>query len=304
VHDLIVLGGGPAGLAATVYAIRRQLNVLLISPNLGGKVGWHLHLPDHSERFQAITGEQIVSHFKDHIEQEKPIHRLEHGEKVEPIPGGFSIRTREGHQYETRTLVVATGTTFVKLNVRGADRYRGHGLAYGAAAFAPLSIGRTAAIVGEGEMGLLGALELAGVARQVYLIISSSGALDSALGRKIRSLENITVLEGYTVSQIKGDDTYARSIVVVRGTEEKELAVDMTLVELGLIPNSEPVAGLVRLNEKKYIMVDGRSHTSCPGIFAAGDVTDIRAGHALICLGEGAKAALSAYEYLLTNQAG
>jgi len=134
----------------------------------------------------------------------------------------------------------------------------------------------------------------------VYLIISSASALDSAMGEKVKALKNVTVLDGYSVSKIKGDDKYAKSIVVTRGAEEKELPVDATFVELGMVPRSEPVAGLVKLNEKKQIVVDSRNRTSCSGIFAAGDVTDIYAGQVLICVGEGAKAALAAYEYLLT----
>jgi alkyl hydroperoxide reductase subunit F len=107
------------------------------------------------------------------------------------------------------------------------------------------------------------------------------------------------VLDGYQVKEIKGEETYARSLVVTRGAEEKELAVDVTFVELDLLPNSDCVAGLVKLNEKKQIVVDCSNRTSRPGIFAAGDVTDTYAEQVLICIGEGAKAALSAYEYIL-----
>jgi alkyl hydroperoxide reductase subunit F len=209
------------------------------------------------------------------------------------------VTTKEGNKYQAKAVIVATGARPVKLNVPGESKYRLRGLAYSAVSYAPLFIDRTVAVVGEGELGVRSALELAHVARQVYLIVSSASALESAMGKKLKASKNVTVLDGYSVKEIKGGETYAKSIVVAKGSDEKELVVDVTFVELDLIPDSGPVAHLVKLNEKKRIMVDSTNCTSQPGIFAAGDVTDIYAEQVLVCIGEGAKAALSAYEYLL-----
>jgi alkyl hydroperoxide reductase subunit F len=298
-YDLIILGGGPAGLTAAVYAIRKRLDVLLVSPDLGGKTGWHMHLPDNLERFQVITGDEVVSRFKSQIEYLEFARKLEHGEKVEAIEGGYAVKTKEGNRYEAKAIIVATGAGAVKLNVPGESKYRLRGLAYSAVSYAPLFIDRTAAVVGEGELGVKSAIELAQIARQVYVIVPSLSVLDNAMGRKLKASKNVTVLDGYKVKEIKGEETYARSIVVIKGTDEKELAVDVTFVELDLTPNSDCVADLVKLNEKKQIVVDCSNRTSRPGIFAAGDVTDTYAEQVLICIGEGAKAALSAYEYIL-----
>jgi alkyl hydroperoxide reductase subunit AhpF len=210
------------------------------------------------------------------------------------------VKTKEGNQYEAKAVIVATGANPVRLNVPGENKYRLRGLSYSAVSYAPLFIDRTVAVVGEGELGLKSALELAQVARQVFLIVSSASVLDSAMGRKLKAAKNVSILDGYSVKEIKGEETYAKSVAVVKGQEEKELVVDVTFVELELIPNSDAVAGLVKLNEKKQIVIDSRNHTSRPGILAAGDVTDMHAEQVLICIGEGAKAALSAYEYLLT----
>jgi alkyl hydroperoxide reductase subunit F len=298
-YDLIILGGGPAGLTAAVYAIRKRLDVLLVSPDLGGKTGWHMHLPDNLERFQVITGDEVVSRFKSQIEYLEFARKLEHGQKVEAIEGGYAVKTKEGNRYEAKAIIVATGAGAVKLNVPGESKYRLRGLAYSAVSYAPLFIDRTAAVVGEGELGVKSALELAQIARQVYFVVPSLSVLDNAMGRKLKASKNVTVLDGYKVKEIKGEETYARSVVVTKGGEEKELAVDVTFVELDLTPNSDCVASLVKLNEKKQIVVDCSSRTSRPGIFAAGDVTDTYAEQVLICIGEGAKAALSAYEYIL-----
>jgi thioredoxin reductase len=299
VYDLIILGGGPAGLAAAVYAFRKRLDVLLVSPDLGGKTGGHMHLPDNLERFQVITGDEVVSRFKSQIEYLEFARKLEHGEQVEAIEGGYAVKTKEGNRYEAKAVIVATGAGAVKLNVPGESKYRMRGLAYSAVSYAPLFIDRTAAVVGEGDLGVKSALELAQIARQVYLIVPSLSVLDNAMGKKLKASKNVTVLDGHKVKEIKGDEVYARSIVVTRGAEEKELTVDVTFVELDLLPNSGCVAGLVKLNEKKQIVVDCSNRTSRPGIFAAGDVTDTYAEQVLICIGEGAKAALSAYEYVL-----
>jgi thioredoxin reductase len=298
-YDLIILGGGPAGLTAAVYTIRKRLDVLLVSPDLGGKTGWHMHLPDKLERFQVITGDEVVSRFKSQIEYLEFARKLEQGEKVEAIQGGYAVKTKEGNRYEAKAVLVATGAGAVKLNVPGESKYRLRGLAYSAVSYAPLFIDRTAAVVGEGELGVKSTLELAQIARQVYLIVPSLSVLDTAMGKKVKASKNVTVLDGYQVKEIKGEEVYARSLVVTRGAEEKELAVDVTFVELDLLPNSDCVAGLVKLNEKKQIVVDCSNRTSRPGIFAAGDVTDTYAEQVLICIGEGAKAALSAYEYIL-----
>jgi alkyl hydroperoxide reductase subunit F len=298
-NDLIILGGGPAGLTAAVYALRRRLEVLLVSPDLGGKTGWHMHLPDHLERFQVITGDEVVGRFKSQIEYLEFARKLEHGEQVEAIQGGYAVKTKEGNRYEAKAVLVATGARAVRLNVPGESKYRLRGLAYSAVSYAPLFIDRTAAVVGEGALGVKSALELAQIARQVYLIVPSLSVLDNPMGKKVKASKNVTVLDGYQVKEIKGEETYARSIVVTKGAEEKELAVDVTFVELDLLPNSECVAGLVKLNDKKQIVVDCSNRTSRAGIFAAGDVTDTYAEQVLICIGEGAKAALSAYEYIL-----
>ena len=298
-YDLIILGGGPAGLTAAVYAIRKRINVLLISPDLGGKTGYHMYLPDNIDRFQVINGEEIVNRFKSQLEYLEFARKSELAEKVEAIEGGYAVQTEQGNRYEAKAVIIATGAGAVPLGVPGENKYRLRGLAYSAVSYAPLFIDRTVAVVGKGELGVRSALELAQNARQVYYVVSSPTELDNAMGSKLLKSNNVSVLVGYQVKEIKGDESYAHSVVVTKDGEEKEIAVDVTFVEMGLKPNTECVANLVDLNEKKQIEVDSSNRTSRAGIFAAGDVTDTYAEQVLICIGEGAKAALTAYEYLL-----
>jgi NADH-dependent peroxiredoxin subunit F len=300
-YDLMILGAGPAGLTAAIYAIRKRINALVISPDLGGKTGYHMYLPDNIDRFQVINGEEIVNRFKSQVEYLEFARKAEIVEQVTSFEGGFEVHTRQGNRYEGRAIIVATGTRPVQLHVPGENKYRLRGLAYSAISYAPLFIGRTVAVVGDGDLGVRSALELAQNAQQVYYVSSSSTALDSAIGKKLLSSKNVSVLVDYQVKEIKGDGTYARSIVVAKDGQEQELAVDVTFIEMGLEPNSECVAGLVDLNQKKQIRIDSNNRTSLQGIFAAGDVTDTYAEQVLICIGEGAKAALSAYDYLLSQ---
>jgi alkyl hydroperoxide reductase subunit F len=298
--DLIIVGGGPSGLTAAIYAIRKRLDVLLISPDLGGKTNWRMYLPDNMDHYQVINGDEIVSRFKSQIEYLEFSRKTEVCEKVEAIQGGYAVTTREGNRYEARAVILATGTIPAKLNVPGEDQYRLHGLAYSAVSYAPTFINRVVAVVGDGELAVRSALELAQGARQVYFILPASSILENALGEKVKTAQNISILEGYAVKEIKGDGSYARSIVIAKDSKEDELAVDATFVEFNLKPNSECVAGLVALNDKKQVIVDCNTRTSQAGIFAAGDVTNTYAEQVLICIGEGAKAALSAYEYILS----
>jgi len=296
-YDLIVLGGGPAGLTATVYAIRKRLETLLITKDLGGKTNWHLELPD-VDLHHVITGEEVVSRFRSQIDYLDFARIMDGAESVNTIDGGYIIKTKSGRTFEAKAVIVATGARARRLGVPGERDFLMRGLCYSAVSYAPLFIDRQAAVVGDGDLALRGAAELAQIARHVYLVAPEKGQLESRLGQKLLQQPNVTLLQGYRVQEIKGD-RYARSLIVQDGNESRELVVDAIFVELDLIPNSEIVAHLVELDSKGRIIVDSRNATNRPGLFAAGDVSSVHAEQVLIAVGEGAKAALSAYEYLL-----
>jgi thioredoxin reductase len=296
-HDLIVIGGGPAGLTATMYAVQKRLDVLLITRDLGGKTNYHPQLP-FVERHMVINGDEVVNRFSREIEYLDFLRVMDNAESVEAISGGYQVTVSGGHAYKARTLIVATGTKGQLLEVPGEREFMMRGLGYSAASYAQLFIDREVAVVGDGALAMRSTAELAKTARQVTLIAPTRGELDSPLGRKLQAMDHITILEGYKAREIRGD-LYARSVVATAEDEERDIVVDAIFVEMDLIPRSDLVAGLVDLDESKRIKVNARNETSAPGIFAAGDVTDGYAEQVLICIGEGAKAALSAYEYLL-----
>jgi alkyl hydroperoxide reductase subunit F len=307
-YDLIIVGGGPAGLTATIYALRKRLNVLLITKDLGGKTNFRLQLPE-VEQHLVINGEEIVNRFVNEIHYLDFARMMDKVEQVEKIDGGYKVITRGGKdhdkpqgEYETRAIIIASGTKGRFLEVPGERDYLMRGLCFSAMSYAPLFIDRSTVVVGDAKLALLAALELAQIAKSVTLVAPTHGELDSVLGKRVQDSPNILVLEGYQPQQVNGDN-YARSLVVAKNGDKRELTADAIFVELGLKSNSEMVAGLVELEPDGRIIIDADNRTSAPGIFAAGDVTNAYAEQVLIAIGEGAKAALAAYEYILEQPA-
>ena len=296
-HDLIILGGGPAGLTATVYAIRKRLDALLISRDLGGKTNYHLQLP-FVEKHLVITGQEVVSRFANEIDYLEFSRVLDKAEKIDRIDGGFKILTRAGNTYESRALIVATGALGQLMNVPGEKQFMMRGLCYSAVSYAPLFIDREVCVVGDSHLALRSTAELARIARKVTLIAPSHGELDSVMGRKILSDPKVEVLQDFRVEAVLGDE-YARKIVIRQDGQQRQLEADAFFVELDLVPQSDIVADLVELDEMLRIKIDARNRTTAEAIFAAGDVTNVFSEQVLISVGEGAKAALAAYEYLL-----
>jgi alkyl hydroperoxide reductase subunit F len=296
-YDLIILGGGPAGLTATVYALRKRLNVLLITRDLGGKTNYRLQLP-FVEKHLVITGEEVVNKFASEIEYLEFSRVFGKAVKVEKQKKGFKVQTEEGDSFEAKALIVATGAHGQRLEVPGEKQFMMRGLCYSAVSYAPLFIEREVGVIGDGGLALRSTAELATIASKVTLVAPTHGKLDTAMGRKVLAASNVKVLEGWQVQEVQGDE-FARKLVLAHNGDSKELTADAFFVELELLPHSELVAGLVARDERGHIMVDARNRTSTDGIFAAGDVTDVISEQVLISVGEGAKAALAAYEYLL-----
>ena len=297
-YDLIVVGGGPAGLTATMYAIRKRINVLLVSRDLGGKTNYKLGLPWIKD-YQVIHGLEVVNKFRSELEYLDFARHMEPVDKIKKDEGGFLVLTRGGGELKTKAVIVATGAKQLRLKIPGEKEYMMSGLCYSALSYAPLFIDRTAVVIGDGDLAMRSTAELATIAEQVYLVSKSNRELASPLGKKLTAADNVTILDGHEVVEVKGDD-FARS-VMVQDPDGKISAIeaDGTFIEMALIPNSQMIADMVDLDDQGRIIVDCANHTNVPGIFAAGDVTSGFAEQVLIAVGEGAKASLSAYEYLL-----
>ena len=221
--------------------------------------------------------------------------------KVSKLDDGFLVETKSGESYQTRAVILANGVRLRWLDVPGEKEFLSKGVCYSAVSYAPLFIDRVTSVYGEGMDALRSAAELATVASEVHLIGPSEveTALDSVLGNKLKNTEKVKIHAGYKIVRITGDD-YANH-VSLEGPDGQPLELDTecVFVEKDLVPNTEYVQDLVALDKHGRVIIDSINQTNVPGVFAAGDITNIYAEQVLVAVGEGAKAALTAYDYLL-----
>jgi len=299
-YDLIIIGGGPAGLTAAIYAIRKRMNCLLISPDLGGKANLRMVI-EGGTTYQVINGSDIVRRFRGELEYLEFARLLEKVTHLEKAGDHFALTTDSGRQFEAKSVILSMGADPVRLNVPGADSYFMRGVAYSTVSYAPLYMDKQVAVVGSNGMALRGAAELAQIASKVHLIAPDHGELDSNLGRRVLASKRVTLYEGWQPVSVAGDSEVRQLVISSPSAEQCTLDVDAVFVELGLVPRTGLVEGWVELDEQKRIVTSCGTETSVPGLFAAGDITHLPAEQVLIAIGEGAKAALNAYEYLLNG---
>lgn len=298
-YDLIVIGGGPAGLTSTVYAIRKRLNVLMVTKDLGGKTNYRLALP-WVEEYQVIKGLEVVNKFRSELEYLDFARHMEPVDKITRAQDGFSVQTRGGGELVTKAVIIATGTKQQLMNVPGEKEFMMRGLCYSALSYAPLFIDRTVVVIGDGDLAQRSTAELATVAKHVTMVSTSPEIIVTKMTSKLRGASNVKLLAGHRVVEVKGDKYANKLIVKDNQGKLSELESEGIFVEMSLVPNSQFIAEMVALDEQHRIIIDCGNRTNVPGIYAAGDVTNTYAEQVLVAVGEGAKAALSAYDYLLT----
>jgi len=299
-YQLIIVGMGPAGLTAAVYAARKKLNVLLIGKEYGGQASWTGEIENYMG-FQYISGPELMARFEEQV-KEYPVERHQaEVEKVSRDHGIFNVKCKDGTEYQSETVIAAAGKSPRRLNVPGEKRFTGRGVSYCAVCDAPLFGGKKVAVIGGGNSALEAAHDLINIAEHVYVISLEEWIADEVLIDKVKGAQNLTKMVGWNTVSIDGEDM-VRAITlrsVNDPSKEKQLEVNGVFVEIGTIPNSGLVEGLLELNDKKEIIVDCDCTTPVPGAFAAGDITNIPEKQIIVAAGEGAKAALSAYKYLL-----
>lgn len=297
-YDLIIIGGGPAGITAAVMAINQRLETLIIAERWGGQTTYAMQL-EETEGREIITGETLLDAFRRQLDYLDFVRRFDTVVKVMPDGQNFRVDTVRGNCFEARALIVATGARPERLNVPGETRLAGYGLSYSAATHASLFLGRDVAVVGNGQRAQWATAGLARKAHHVYLL-APEPLTDTPLARTLRQTQNVEIVEGVTIREVCGERFVESIKVGMPGGQEREIPVKGVFVKLTRTPNSELVQEWINCDRAGHIVVDVHCATSWPGVFAAGDVTLV-SEQVMVHIGEGAKAALSAHRYLLMH---
>jgi alkyl hydroperoxide reductase subunit F len=301
-YEVIILGGGPAGMTAGVYCARKRLKTLVITPEFGGQAMWSAAIENYLG-YQYVTGPELIAKFQEHLKTFEIETEEDKAVSLKKLNQYFEVETEGGKKFQSKAVIVATGKSPRKLGVPGEDKLYGRGVTHCAICDAPLFKGMDVAVVGGGNSAMDAALQLSKYCPNVYLVSLGPLEGDAILKSKIESETKITSYIGFKTVEIKGEK-FVEEIVVenLESREKKSIPVKGVFVEVGSIPNSQLVEGLAELNEKKEIKVNCRCETSVPGLFAAGDVTDVPEKQIIIAAGEGAKAALSASSFILAQK--
>lgn len=288
-------------MTAVVYAARKKLNTILVTQDIGGQVLWTRDIQNYMG-YQFVTGTELMAKFEEQVRMFPVTLKYEEVEKLEHSDNGtFIVRTAEGNEYQAKAVILAAGKRPRRLNVPGETELTGMGVSYCATCDGPLFADLSVAVVGSGNSALQAAIELSNIANKVYLISRDPYVADPVIVDMLANHANLEEIVEHEAKEILGKYAVEKFVIHPNGQPDqlRELAVQGVFVEVGLIPNSEFAANLVELNEVREIMVDCRTRTNVEGLFAAGDITDGPDKQIVIAAGDGAKAALIAYEYLL-----
>ncbi len=298
-HDVIIVGAGPAGLSAGVYCARKMMDTLVVSRDVGGQATWSWEVENYLG-YQLISGVELVERFRDHLENFKV--ELMEGRTVSSlveVEGGFSVNTDKGEELTARVAIVVSGKVPRMLAVPGETEYRGRGVAYCATCDAPLFRDMKVAVVGGGNSALDAALQLAQIAERVTILTEESSLGGDEIHRdQVLGSDTIEVSTSSRVTAILGE-RFVTGLDFMREGVERSLEAEGVFIEIGSMPSTTFLPPQVELNELGEIVIDSNNRTNLPGLFAAGDVTNVMEKQIIIAAGEGAKAALGAYSWLI-----
>ena len=294
--DLIIIGAGPAGITAGVYAARKKMKFLMITKDIGGQAAWSSDVENYPG-YQFITGPDLVAKFQDHMD--KYGIQLNLNEEIvglEKKDNLIYVKSTKA-EYQAKTVIIAAGKKVKEIGVPGEKEYKNKGVAYCVTCDGPLFAEKDVAVIGGGNSALDAAIQMMNIANKVYLInITDAFTGDSIMHEKVKNNPKVKILHNTRVESIIGDK-FVKGINVDTGGAKQSLDVKGVFIEIGLMPNSWFAKSLDK-NERQEIKVNCANETNVPGIFAAGDVTSVPEKQIVIAAGDGAKAALGAFRYL------
>lgn len=304
--DVLVVGGGPAGAAAAIYAARKGINTGVAAERFGGQV-LDTNAIENFISVKETDGPHLAAQLEQHVQSyDVDIMNMQRAQKLIPGTEGalHEVEFASGARLKAKTLILATGARWREVNVPGEKEYRGKGVAYCPHCDGPLFKGKKVAVIGGGNSGVEAAIDLAGLVEHVTLLeFDSKLRADAVLQKKLNSLPNVTVHVSAQTTEITGEGGKVNGLVYKDRNSGEEHRVELAgvFVQIGLVPNTEWLAGTVEMSRFGEIIIDDRGATSIPGIFAAGDVTTVPYKQIVIAVGEGAKAALSAFDHLIRS---
>lgn len=294
--DLIIIGAGPAGITASVYAARKKMDFLVLTKDIGGQAIWSSDVENYPG-YQFITGPDLMIKFQEHMEK-YGIQVKEEEEVIELEKKGNLVYIKTTKEtYKAKTAIIAAGKKAKEIGVPGEKEYKNKGVAYCVTCDGPLFAEKDVAVVGGGNSALDAAIQMMNIANKVYLInITDKFSGDSIMQEKVKNNPKVKILHNTRVESITGDK-FVKGINIDTQGRRDALDVKGVFIEIGMVPNSWFAKGLDK-NEKEEIKVNCANETNVPGVFAAGDVTSVPEKQIIIAAGDGAKATLGAFRYL------
>ena len=304
--DVLIVGGGPAGAAAAIYAARKGIRTGVAAERFGGQVLDTVDIENYIS-VPKTDGPRFAADLERHVrDYEVDIMNLQQAKLLVPTDSGVEVRLENGASLKAKTVILATGARWRSMNVPGEEEYRTKGVTYCPHCDGPLFKGKRVAVIGGGNSGVEAAIDLAGVVAHVTLLeFADKMRADDVLQRKLRSLPNVDVILNAQTTEVTGAQGKVNGLTYkdrVSGTV-KNLPLEGIFVQIGLLPNTDWLKGTVELNRMGEIVVDAHGKTNVPGVFAAGDCTSVPYKQIVIAAGEGAKAALSAFDHLIRTSA-
>jgi thioredoxin-disulfide reductase len=301
IYDLIIVGGGPAGVTAGIYALRQKLKTLMLTKDFGGQLNRKAVMIENFPGFEEISGKELTEKFFSHLKRYPIEIEIDEVKRVKKEKEIFAIETKSQKEFFSKALILSSGVKSKILNAKGEKEFLGKGVSYCAVCDGYFFSGKTVAVIGGGNSGFEAAIFLSNLAKKIYILeLSNKVKADSENQDIVKRAGNIEIILNAKVEEIKGDK-FVKSLVYrdLVSNELKEILVEGVFVEIGNVSETSFVEDLVDLNEKGEIIVDFQTMaTKTPGLFAAGDCVSGKYKQIIIAAGEGAKAALAAFDYL------
>ncbi|SEQ83161.1 alkyl hydroperoxide reductase subunit F [Giesbergeria anulus] len=305
--DVLVVGGGPAGAAAAIYAARKGIRTGVAAERFGGQVLDTVDIENYIS-VSKTEGPQLAAAMERHVrDYDVDVMNLQRAKALVPATeagGLIEVQLENGATLRSKSVILATGARWRNMNVPGEEQYRTKGVTYCPHCDGPLFKGKRVAVIGGGNSGVEAAIDLAGlVAHVTVLEFAAELKADAVLQRKLRSLPNVEVILNAQTTEVNGDGHKVTGVTYKDRTNDeiKQVALEGIFVQIGLLPNTDWLKGTIELNRMGEIVIDAKGHTNVPGVFAAGDCTTVPYKQIIIATGEGAKAALSAFDHLIRH---